>query len=509
MSQLPVTSASVRTTRTSSRKESSIFAIAEDNVAEADESPILRSSDAIAPGANALLIVADEHDREKENAFDGTEEADSNATLDPVTSFSKTKNVRDANLEQTPPKAGNEASETEHSSVPPAQPSRSSEVEVDMQPSVLVLSDPVSAPTKRSGPQKRKRRSVVLGRKKKRLSKESAISAETETNIIPRMESRNLSEDVAEPSVAATDDEESAINQDAEPSRLRRTAPRREFTPEEVEEDGDETYIQEASPEPPSPASTKETIRKRRQQREPNQAAGQRRSKAAVPTFPVLTHRMTNTSALATIQEDEDEDGHVMGSGRATPTLPPERPQPNVVDVLAQICRETIANMIESISRNVRPSERTAMKTKRAALEAFGEDLNDELFQMSEAVENRIDLEARVRKSKREKSSLQLEYIEVRKQREQIALKCDSVRRQHWECEQDVREKWNISEAARRVELDVERNEEGSNEGIEFLLRNVTNDVSNLCEGGGILDRTKAFNAQLETLALMLQRRQS
>jgi hypothetical protein len=33
--------------------------------------------------------------------------------------------------------------------------------------------------------------------------------------------------------------------------------------------------------------------------------------------------------------------------------------------------------------------------------------------------------------------------------------------------------------------------------------------VSNLSDAGGILDKAKAFNAQLEAMALMLERRQS
>ncbi|KAK5050959.1 hypothetical protein LTR84_003518 [Exophiala bonariae] len=509
LSRASATSASVRTTRSSSRKESSIFAIAEDDELEVDESSTPRNIERPASAASVPKTVANEHDPEKENAFAGRREVDLNATPDPATLFFKTKTVQEPDLESNPPEFGEDDLVIEHDTAPLSQPNPEPEVEADIQPQVLLASEPEVVAAKSSRPQKRKRRSVVGARKKKRHSNESNISAATDAGFIQNAELQDLSENLAEPSLLEQGNEESAVDRDPEPSRLRRIAPRRDFTPEADEEDGDETYIQDASPEPPTPAPPKKTTKRRIHQQEPSQVEGRRRGKTPMPTFPVLTHRMTKVSALSTVQENADEDGHAVDSGRATPTLPLERSQPNVVDVLAQICRETIANLINSMSQNTRSADRTAIKTKRAAFKAFGEDLDEELFQMSEAVENRIELEARVRKSKREKAGLQAEYSEIRKQREQIALKCDLVRRRHWDCEQDVREKWNISETARRVELDVERNEEEVDEGIEFLLRSVANDVSNSSDAGGILDRTKAFNAQLEMMALMLERRQS
>lgn len=473
--------------------------------------PVTQSSDRVASAASVLLKVTDGHNPEKENDIDGQSEAGLRNAADFGRSSLKLNNTKDLGLEPILPPPGDQHLDVEDDALQEGHSGIGSKKDVEME-QLKELSDSGQgpAPAQRARQPKRKKRSSAgIGRKRKRLSNQSTFSNEADTGISQDTELRAPSPILARLHMPPREDEQSELGQDPEPSRSRHPGRnRRELPLQEDEEDGDETYIQEASPEPPTPAPAKNTSTKRTQQKKVTQSEGQGRSKPAIPTFPVLTHRMTNVSALLTIHEEPDQESQTMESERSTSNMPHERSQPNVVDVLAQICRETIANLVESISRSVQPAERTATKTKRAALEAFGEDLNEELFQMSEAVENRVELEARVRKSRREKVGLQLEYIEIRKQRERIALKCDSVRRRHWECEQDVREKWNISEAARRVELDMDRNEEEVDEGVEFLLRSVTNNVSNLSDAGGILDRAKAFNAQLENMALMLERRQ-
>ncbi|KIV78445.1 hypothetical protein PV11_10165 [Exophiala sideris] len=286
-------------------------------------------------------------------------------------------------------------------------------------------------------------------------------------------------------------------------------ATNREQSERDVDEEGDETYVQESSPDPETPA-----VQKRSSQVSERQSAPTGKRKASVekkskPTFPILTHRWTNIPSLPTINEDEEDGEQPDDEQDVAAPLSNDRPQPNAVDVLAQICRETIGNMVERLSETDQPSKRAAVGNKRSALEAFRQDLDDELFEMSEAVENRIDLEARARKSKREKAALQAEWMEIRKERERIALKCDAVRRRHWIYEEEARQKWQLSEAARRAELEMDRADEVEDEGTEFLLRTVAQDVSSASEQGGFLERIKSFNAQLENMALFLERRGS
>lgn len=368
-----------------------------------------------------------------------------------------------------------------------------------------------------SKPKKRKKRKlVVLGRKKKRLSEQS----QTEEPTLEEPVIGDETEDTALPDNSTATLEADETNEiGATPTPLDRVAQFLERSPNGAdEEDEDETYVQESSPDPTTPAAAAAKKPRTQKSRPSNENGRQERakSKPSKATFPILTHRLTNLGSLPTITEEVEDgkDTPVEAEAESQPTRIPSRSQPNPVDVLSQICRETISNLIETLGKTTTNADRAASKSKRSALEAFGQDLDDELFQLSEAVENRINLESRVRKAKRDKSSLQAEYMQIRKEREQIALKCDAVRRQHWEYEQDAREKWQLSQAARRVELELQReqeeqgeeNEDGD-EGVEYLLHTVAGHVSALSDEGGMLDKVQAFNSQLENLARLLESR--
>ena len=170
------------------------------------------------------------------------------------------------------------------------------------------------------------------------------------------------------------------------------------------------------------------------------------------------------------------------------------------------MCREVVAKTVDDLATSDQTST-AGRKRKRTALQAFGDDLDSRLFEMSAAVEDRLDLESRSRKVKREKADLQSRWIEVRRQREQVALRCDRVRREHWEDEQEREEKWQISESAYKAELELERGEPEEEEGLEYLLRTVAGEVSNRSEGGGLLTKIRSVNTQLERMAGVLEGR--
>lgn len=362
---------------------------------------------------------------------------------------------------------------------------------------------------------RKKRKLVVLGRKKKRLSDQShsLLTDQAEESTVQNDVSDGEAHseplvDVSNAALETTPGSEAAPT----PEPRRRATLLLERTPDGEDEEEDETYVQESSVEPPTPAPVKKPRQGNRRPNSEKLPKEQGRSKSTKPTFPILTHRMTNFGSLPIISEEGEAggEGEEQPADHQNPGNDPfhQRAQPNVVDVLAQICRETITNLVEDLSKNGSRTGRATIQNKRSALEAFGRDLDEELFQMSEALENRLGLEARVRKARREKSRLQTEYMEIRKQRENIALKCDAVRRKHWECEEDTREKWQLSEAARRVELELERDEgDEVEEGVDFLLQTVAHDVSRNSDEGGILDKVRAFNSQLESLAHLLERR--
>lgn len=217
---------------------------------------------------------------------------------------------------------------------------------------------------------------------------------------------------------------------------------------------------------------------------------------------------MTNVDALPTIQEEE-VDSNAEDRENTTGSIPAfsDRAAPNAVEVLAQICREMVEAAIGRMESNPSGEARAVRERKRSALEAFGADLDDRLLNMSAAVEDRVNLEARVRKVKREKADLQARWIEVRKQRERIALKCDHVREEHWENEHTREERWMISEAARKAELALDGETPDEDESIEFMLRSVAEQVTNAHNGGGSLHRMQSMNKQLERMAGVLEGR--
>lgn len=358
---------------------------------------------------------------------------------------------------------------------------------------------------------RKKRKSVVLVRKKKRSSghlETGSEQTETPTHSLVFPGPSNLSPASTPLSANQTRVPRSLELNPQDDSEGVHTSYRAR-SPKETEDDDDGTYVQDSSPDPqtPAPAPAKKAGQVARRRKTPDREPRDTRTKKSKPKFPILTHRLTNLSRLPTIHEVSEDEDHSQRASGVPFDLGSHRSQPNVVDVLSQICRETIENLVGRISENVQPSERSVLRNKRSALEEFGHDLDNELFELSEAVENRINLEALVRKRRREKSSLQTEWVELRKEREQIALKCDAVRRRHWECEDAARERWDLSEAARRAELELGQHDHSNEGGFEFLLRSVVDTVSSATEEGGLLDRVKSFNAHLENMALFLEGR--
>jgi hypothetical protein len=226
-------------------------------------------------------------------------------------------------------------------------------------------------------------------------------------------------------------------------------------------------------------------------------------------SFPITSHRLTDFDALPTINElgeselDSEDEREREAELRATL----DRPTPNSVDVLGQYCRETLQAAIDALNVGT-ASDRAERKRKQAALEAVGRDLDDQLVDMSAAVENRIQLARRTRKAKKTKNKLQAHWLEIRRQREEVALECDHIRQQNWQREKDREQKWAISEAAHKLELEVERTDpdEEQQDGLEFLLRTIADDVSDI-SGNGLLSRVKSFNGQLERMAAVLEGR--
>ena len=370
------------------------------------------------------------------------------------------------------------------------------------------LGDTPSETSKIRGKRRKKRKSVVLVKNKRRSSE--GVKPQSRRRIVAPSSLDQQSQEEEEEEEEEQQPRAPVVRRTIyRPSSLLRSSPVMRSI--EVDDASDEEYIDEdESPEPPTPARTKkskaitEASESYSKTLRPDTEQTRRTRKL---TFPILTHRITNTEALPTIRE-EDEDEERADSGDASTSVHTfgHRAAPNVADVFAQICRETIETTIERMETEATRESRAMRQRKRAALEAFGADLDSRLLDVSAAAEDRLELEARVRRVRREKNDLQSRWLEVRGQRERVALRCDRLRREHWENEQSREDRWMISEAARRAELELDKDSPDEEEALEYLLRSVAEEVSSTA-AGGLLNRMKSMNAQLEKMAGVLEGR--
>ena len=196
---------------------------------------------------------------------------------------------------------------------------------------------------------------------------------------------------------------------------------RRRPSPEETSQDvAQETPGAEEQSEPP--ASRQQTRRQRKLRGE---------------TVPVVVHRLANLGALD-IALDEEPSGETGPSASAYRI--PSRGGANAADVLNQICRETLektmSTLENSISQESNPARRAEWTRKRKAVEAFSTELGHRLFDMSEMMESNFVLTAQVKRERKEMAALRNRLMEVRRERRDIALKIDDVRRRYTEEEQ-------------------------------------------------------------------------
>ena len=381
---------------------------------------------------------------------------------------------------------------------------------------------PPSKPAKR----RKKRKSVVLVKPRKRLSGSGvAVSTDssgtlTNTNRVPGRE--RLSQTSEKPQSLPADNLESETESvDERPRQGGRKRARRDvedaittspYVRREAEDASEDEYNPEDhTPEPPTPATVKranrgkQTIRPGSDTSKPSKPETRRKKES----FPITTYRMTNTHLLPTIREEEPVGEHQASDDEDTQGVfiaTSDHPHPNTIDILSQICTEVIDTSISRLTStsNLNPISTASLKHQRSALLAFQAHLQSRLLTLSNAVNDRQNLEARVRKAKHEKADLQAQWIELRKQREKVALKCDRIRKWHWDEEKIRENRWEISEAAHKVDVEMGRGEAGDEEDVEFLLRSVGEKVSS-GSGGNLLDRVKDFNSVLERMAGVLE----
>ncbi|KAJ9299228.1 hypothetical protein DTO271G3_2850 [Paecilomyces variotii] len=236
-------------------------------------------------------------------------------------------------------------------------------------------------------------------------------------------------------------------------------------------------------------------------------------------TVPVTVHRLVNVEALNAVP---DSSGSADEAEESTVKELSGRSGVNPADVLSQICRETLDKTLTTLKNGIANESNQARRAewtrKRKAVEAFGAELEGRLFEMSEMLDSNFSLSAQLKKAKRKMADMRSRLLHIRRQREEVALRMDEVRRKHTEEENAKMARNAINHSLHSLELAIDRNkarndrpsssDEPTTAGLEFMLRTVAENVSSAAPGsqGGLLNQIKSFNAQLERAAKNLER---
>ncbi|MCJ1358499.1 MAG: hypothetical protein MMC33_008499 [Icmadophila ericetorum] len=211
-------------------------------------------------------------------------------------------------------------------------------------------------------------------------------------------------------------------------------------------------------------------------------------------------------SRLSVIDEEED----LPESSNAFP----KKAGLTAADILSQVCEEVFAQTINSLGR-VADKERDnkardGRKRTREVVEAYQDEVNARLFQISEALDYSHTLHTRLRQAKKGKVTLVGELLSLRNERDDVALEIDEVRLNHIEASNFAQEENDIATLLQDIELAVQRGRALQPEFIsdaaevpkdavdlEFSLEKVAAEVSS-ANGPGLLGQVKAFNLFLE-----------
>ncbi|KAI9797084.1 MAG: hypothetical protein M1835_002072 [Candelina submexicana] len=257
------------------------------------------------------------------------------------------------------------------------------------------------------------------------------------------------------------------------------------------------------------------------------------RRPSAKDTVPITVHRLSQPQALNNASGRD--------STASAPTII-RRSGVNPIDVLAQICKELIAHSAETLQRGNEAAStemrRGEAARKRKAVEAFGVELEQRLFEMTETLDNNYALSMRLKQANKEKIALREEFLRIRDERQKVALKMDEIRRVHGQEAKTAQvhsffpalklkvtnhlswqDRNDLNTVFYDIELAVERgraaqqaaiHEESAESkpmSLELLLRSVAGNVSSHSDGGGLLNQVKEFNGVLERVATVLENR--
>ncbi|KUI58157.1 hypothetical protein VP1G_05425 [Cytospora mali] len=270
-------------------------------------------------------------------------------------------------------------------------------------------------------------------------------------------------------------------------------------------------------PQPPmpkkrSPAKQKQPKAPRAKPSKPATARRTKTGGAGGPPVPVKIQRFSKPRRL---DEDDADADDVLNT-----EIPfANRGGVNAVDVLAQMCEEIIDTSLQSLKDAFSNAQDAATKkelrTKMRALEAFQEELRTRLLEHTIALDTLFALKRRVREAQKEKLKLRERIIQIRAEREQVALRMDAVRAKHDEDSKEALHNINVSSAMHDIDLAIEQGLAAAElsvkdqktadlSNLELLVSRVTEQACSVSPSGGTLKQIRSFNAFLERAAAVL-----
>lgn len=226
---------------------------------------------------------------------------------------------------------------------------------------------------------------------------------------------------------------------------------------------------------------------------------------------PVTIHRLT----LPPLYDEKETDVDILNA--EMPHM--KRSGVSAIDVLSSICKEIVGIQLGSLEQMGNSCEDSASrreyKTKWNAVEAFGKELQLRLLTQAINLDNAYSLERRVRDALKKKNALREEVLQVRKEREQVALRMDEIRMKHEREKINAQNRDSLNAAVHDIEMAIEMGKSNQTSanidhstdlvGMELLIKRVAGEVSVQGHSGGILKEIKEFNAFLERAALALE----
>lgn len=165
-----------------------------------------------------------------------------------------------------------------------------------------------------------------------------------------------------------------------------------------------------------------------------------RKTRTRGETVPVTVHRLANVASLTGVPESDNssagEESADELSAQQKSKLP-NRGGVNPADVLSQVCRETLEKTLttlrNAVSNETNPARRAEHVRKTKAVEAYGAELEGRLFDLSEMLDSNFVLGVQAKKTKREMMDLRSRLYHIRKERQEVAMQMDAVRRKYAE----------------------------------------------------------------------------